>query len=202
MALQRTRGDTIVSQAGLAVSNSYDLSMDNIDACALQVTYTDATPVAKTFLDANVNTTSEVITITAHGFFTGLKVAASNAGGTLPGGLSTTNYYVIVVTSSTIKLASTLALAVAGTPVDITSAAGGGTHSLTPAALGGIVVKLQTSNDGTNFADLSSYTVTISAAGTTMWNLVDQYARYVRILHTPSAGAINLTVVLNAKALS
>lgn len=195
----RTRGDTLVAQTGLATSYSYDLDLSEIDGCALQVTYTDATPVAKTFVDGDVDTTENTITKTSHGFVSGLKVAATSDG-TLPGGLSTTNYYVIVVSSSVIKLATSLANAVAGTAVDITSAAGGGTHTLTPAALGSVVVKAQASNDGTNFADLSGVTVTISAAGTTLWNVVDPFYRYLRILHTPSAGALNLTVVLNAKA--
>lgn len=201
MALQQVRGDTLVSQTGLAVSYNYDLCMDRIDLAGLQVTYTDVTGSAKTFTDSNVNTSTDVITISAHGYYTGEKVAATT-NGTLPAGLSATNYYVIVVSSSTIKLATSAANAALGTAVDITAAAGGGTHTLTPAALGSVVVKLQASNDGTNYADVASYTVTISAAGTTNWSLVDYAFRYVRILHTPSAGVINLTVVLNAKSRS
>jgi hypothetical protein len=196
--MNRSRGDTLVSQTGLATSYSYDLCLDQIDGCAIQVVYTDATPAAKTFVDGDVDVSANTITKASHGFVSGLKVAATTDG-VLPGGLSATNYYVIVVSSSVFKLASSLANAVAGTAVDITSAAGGGTHTLTPASLGGVVVKLQRSNDGTNFDDHASHTVTISAAGNKVWELVDPFYRYVRILHTPSAGAVNLTATLNAK---
>ncbi len=150
-------------------------------------------------LTTSLNLTANTVTITAHGLGSGVKGQLTTTGG-LPTGLSTsTDYFVIVVDANTIKLATSLANAVAGTAVDLTGE-GTGVHTFTPTALSGAVVKLQTSNDGTNFEDLSSYTVTISAAGTKMWNLVDRFDRYVRILHTPSAGAINLTVLLNAKA--
>ena len=197
--MERVRGDTIVSQPGLATSYYYDLALDKIDGLALQVTYTNATPVADTFVDNDVTTETDSITLTAHGFFSGLKVAATTSG-VLPGGLSATDYFVIVVDANTVKLATSLDNAAAGTAVEITSAAGGGTHTLTPSALGSVVIKAQASNDGINFEDLSGITVTVSAAGTKIWNIVDPFYRYLRILHTPSAGAVNLTVVLNAKA--
>jgi hypothetical protein len=50
--------------------------------------------------------------------------------GTLPGGLSTgTNYFIIKLSSTTFKLATTIANAVAGTPINITNA-GSGTHTV------------------------------------------------------------------------
>ena len=88
-----------------------------------------------TFLDANVNTATDTITITGHGFTTGLVVdLTQTGGGALPTGLSTgTAYYVIRVDANNIKLATTAANAFAGTPVvDITSAAAGGTHGVQP----------------------------------------------------------------------
>jgi len=90
---------------------------------------------AATFLDANVNTATDTITITGHGFTTGLVVdLTQTGGGALPTGLSTlTAYYVIRVDANNIKLATTAANAFAGTPVvDITSAAAGGTHGVQP----------------------------------------------------------------------
>jgi len=91
--------------------------------------------VAASFLDANVNTSTDTITITAHGFTTGLVVDLyQSGGGALPTGLSAaTAYYVIKVDANNIKLATTAANAFAGTPVvDITSAAAGGTHYVQP----------------------------------------------------------------------
>lgn len=86
---------------------------------------------AFTFLDADVNTSTDVITIDSNKYlYTGQAVVASTTG-TLPSGLSATTYYVIYVSDTTIKLATTVANANAGTAVDITAAAGGGTHTLT-----------------------------------------------------------------------
>jgi hypothetical protein len=89
-----------------------------------------ATP--KTFTADNTN---EQLAITAHGMFTGDGIAkVSNSGGALPSGLlSTTNYWVIVVDANTIKLASTKANAIAGTPVNFTTN-GTGTQTFTPPA--------------------------------------------------------------------
>jgi hypothetical protein len=145
-----------------------------------------------TTLSLSANT----ITITAHPYALGTKVALTTAG-SLPTGLSATNYYVIPVDVNTIKLASSLANAVAGTAVDITTE-GGGTHTLTAATSTSNVLKLQKSNDSTNWTDISSMTVTIATTtGTSLFEIVDPSYRYLRILYTPSAGQINLTSYLN-----
>lgn len=85
---------------------------------------------AVTFLDAAVNATTDIITIAGHGLITGDRVVASTTG-TLPAGLTAIKYWVIRASDSTIQLASSLANALAGTAVNITAAAGGGTHTLT-----------------------------------------------------------------------
>jgi NAD-dependent DNA ligase len=100
---------------------------------------------------------------------------------------------------STISLASSLANAVLGTKVSITGAGTTADAALTPAALAGVVVKAQMSNDGTNYTDISGDTVTISAAGSILWDLGAVTYRYLRILETPSTGALNLTLNFNAK---
>src|SRR3990167_110677 len=84
------------------------------------------------FLDADVNTGTDVITVPSNQFlYTGQAVALTNSGGALPTGLSATTYYVIYVSDTTIKLATSRANADDGTAVNITAAAGGGTHTLT-----------------------------------------------------------------------
>lgn len=91
-----------------------------------------ATTTFKTFVDADVNTGTEVITISSHGFSTGDRVQLSNTDGTLPGGISVlTDYFVIKTAANTLKLAASLSDAFAGTAINISSAAGGGTHTLT-----------------------------------------------------------------------
>lgn len=69
------------------------------------------------------------ITITTHGFLTGDPVIYK-VGVAVPTGLvSGTTYFVIKVDANTLKLATTLALALAGTAIDITDY-GNGTHAL------------------------------------------------------------------------
>jgi hypothetical protein len=83
------------------------------------------------FVDGDVSVAADTITETAHGLATGLPIRLSTTG-TLPAGLATaTTYYVIRVDADTIQLATTYANAVAGTNIDITAAAGAGTHTLT-----------------------------------------------------------------------
>lgn len=78
---------------------------------------------------------TDLLTISSHGYFTGLKLQVSTTT-TLPGGLSaSTDYYVIYVSANTFKLATSLANALAGTYIDITSA-GTGTHTATPSGAG------------------------------------------------------------------
>ena len=68
--------------------------------------------------------------VTNNSLATGVRVQATTTG-TLPAGLSlATNYYIIAIDSAQAKLASSLANAVAGTPIDITDA-GTGTHTFT-----------------------------------------------------------------------
>lgn len=81
-----------------------------------------------TFADADVNTGDDTITENGHPLQDGDAVTVSNSGGALPGGLAAaTTYYVVSRAANTFKLATTKG----GAAVDITSAAGGGTHTLT-----------------------------------------------------------------------
>ena len=86
---------------------------------------------AKTFVDANVTPATDNINITAHGFLTSDAVKFSTTG-VLPAGIvAGTEYYIIRIDADNIKLAISIANALAGTPVlDITGAAGGGTHTV------------------------------------------------------------------------
>jgi hypothetical protein len=87
--------------------------------------------------DNDVNAGSGVITKAAHGFATGDKVTYTDGGGTSVGGLvDGGTYYVIRLTSSTLKLAATYANATAGSPTAIAITDGVGTnHKLTYGAM-------------------------------------------------------------------
>lgn len=84
-----------------------------------------------TFVDADVDIFVDDITIVGHGYTTGQTVDLFNTGGALPIPFAVaTTYFVIVLDVDTIQLASSVANAFAGTEILITSAAGGGTHTI------------------------------------------------------------------------
>lgn len=97
----------------------------------LSLTVKSRTGYSRTFVDAAVTTGTDRIALPGHTFSTGDLVRLSNSGGAVPAGLVTTRpYYVIKVDDGVIKLASSSANATSGTAVDITAAAGGGTHTI------------------------------------------------------------------------
>lgn len=186
--------DSLDQQTGTLASATTltNVNIKEASGYSLVVSATVASSSAKTFQDADVNVSTDRITITSHGFVTGRKVAASTSVA-LPTGLSATDYYVIKVDANTIKLASSLNNALAGTAVDITAAAGGGTHTLTPAALASCSYKLQGSIDDTTFVDLGvSNNVTTTADF--IHEKVDPQFNYVRVVWAISAGQVDYVV--------
>ncbi len=182
-----------LTNSALLVNKDYNLAQ--ADSVSYQLNYSDAAPAAKGFVAANVTPAADTITITSHGFTTGLKVALT--GTNLPGGLSATNYWIVKIDANTIKLASSLANATATpvVPVDITSAGTTSDALLTPSALSQ-VVKLQQSNDGITFFDVSGLTVTVSSAGNTLWLVAAPPCLWHRVVVTPTTGALTLSVVV------
>ena len=91
----------------------------------------EAGTVTFDFVDGDVNVGTDTITETAHGLVTGDVVRLTSTG-TLPAGLAlATDYYVIRIDNDNFKLAASAVNAEQGTPVTITAAAGGGTHTVT-----------------------------------------------------------------------
>lgn len=79
----------------------------------------------ETFTSANVNTTDDTITISGTKLVTGTKVRFTTAG-SLPTGLAiSTDYWIIRVNSTTIKVASSIYNAKYGTAIDLTGAGSG-----------------------------------------------------------------------------
>ena len=113
---------------------------------------------------------------TQNNFGFGLVVQFTT-GTTLPTGISlATDYYVVPVSSSTFKVATTLANAIAGTCVDYTDT-GTGNQTATPVALAGASIILQGSNDNeTTWATVPNSSQTISADGSWVFEL--DYIRY------------------------
>ena len=151
----------------------------------LDLTVTTAT--AATFTAA----VTDICTAVAHGYYTGLKVAATTDT-TLPAGLSATNYYVIRIDADTFKLATNAANALAGTAVNITDT-GTGVHTLTPAALAGASYKLQGSMDGTTYFDLS-VTNNVTATAQFIHEKLSPMYNYVRVVWAMTAGQVAYNV--------
>ena len=95
-----------------------------------------------------VSTSDETLRILEHRFVQGQRVTYNNGGGSNIGGLSSgTAYYVSFDTANTIKLATSLVNANNGTLINLTSAGGGTTHTLT-AAFDGINTKFKLTHNG------------------------------------------------------
>jgi hypothetical protein len=158
------------------------------------------TPTAKVFTADNA---TETFTTVAHGYTTGLKGQTTNSGGGLPTGLSAgTDYFVIVVTADTFKLATSLANALAGTNLTI-STDGTGTQTFTPTSIAGANVKLQKSNtpsDSLSWVDEGNAT-NITADGYTFLEKVDPSAKAMRVAFTLTAGSLSATNYILGKGV-
>lgn len=87
-----------------------------------------------TFVDADVNTGTDLIAKALHGMTTGAgPYRLSNAGGALPSGTglaADTDVWIYAPTTGTFGFATSKANALSATLINITSASGGGTHTI------------------------------------------------------------------------
>jgi hypothetical protein len=100
---------------------SADLNTDVPASTNLQVVLLDDSTITKNFTDANVNTTTNRITITSHGFIDGIPVLYTALSGSIGGLTSGSSYYVNRVDANTVELESTFN----GGAIDLTSVATG-----------------------------------------------------------------------------
>lgn len=188
------------TQYGILPDGAAFIDISDKDSAAFQVTVTDVTPAAATSAAASW-ATSDIITLTAHGFFTGL-VGQVTTSGALPTGISAaTNYYVRALTVDTISLYDTYAHATAasGTTgiVNITNI-GSGNHTFTPTALD-VDIQPEYSLNGTDFWTVTGEDEAVTATGTYGWKITDTFAPMVRIGATVNAGAANIAGYYYAK---
>jgi hypothetical protein len=174
--MRRTNGTTLAS-TDLASTQRYSIDLKEAQSASVQVIYSDANPAAVIVNESDVDADENTFTSVAHGYVTGLKVAATT-NGTLPAPMTATDYYVIRVDDETFKIATSLANAEAGTAVNL-SDVGVDNTTFTPATSAGNIAKLQESNDNVNWTDVASATVTIA---TTAGNAVWEYSRSARYL--------------------
>lgn len=196
--------DLIDRPSGVAFSeDSEKINLDDLETLSLQIIH-GAAETTETFEDGDVDVDEDTITITGHGLVTGADVALTTSG-SLPGGLSATDYFVIVVDADTIQLATSLSNAQAGTAVDITSAAGGGTHTLTHGTKGG-AVQVQVSNvdnpsEDADWTNKGSATNISGAAASAVieYEAKDLSHKWMRVEYTHTDGQYPLEVIANAK---
>jgi hypothetical protein len=110
----------------------YVITADGEGVTGEEVSYTALADI--TFVDGDIVVGDDTIAYTAHGMSTGDgPFRLSNAGGALPTGTGIavdTNVWIIAESADLFKLATSRANALALTDIDITAAAGTGTHTL------------------------------------------------------------------------
>lgn len=195
--IQSSTAETVATAASVG---SAAVDVKQAKSVNILAAVTNSAPAAGTFTAVAA---TDVITKTAHGYLTGLKVQVSTTT-TLPAGLSAaTDYFVIKIDADTFYLATSLVNAQAGTRIDITSA-GTGTHTVTPTALAGASVKLQATLDAVVSASTVYFDVPICGTGdasksqaiTATANLsvsdIDPSYSFVRAYYTLTAGQLSV----------
>lgn len=113
----------------IALGRKYEVKVKGPGVTATTVAYTTLADL--TFADADVTVATDTIAEPSHGMSTGAGPFRLSTTGVLPAGLAAdTDYWIISVDANSYKLASSKANATALAAVDITGAAGGGTHTL------------------------------------------------------------------------
>jgi hypothetical protein len=185
------------SSAYSARSATYDAGSYGLDSFSCVAVLDVDTPAAVIVASASIVFATGTWTSAAHGFSTGLKVQLTTSSALPAPLLVATDYYVIVVTANTFKLASTLNNAIAGTAITL-SDAGVGNQTVTPVALAGGAIKLQQSNDGSTWVDLGSSTnVTVDA--NVLLEKDRPTCRYISVYVTLTAGHISASFQILGK---
>jgi len=164
-------------QSGVStyVAADYEVDVSKLHTSAyLLATWALSNGADKTFTDTEVAVADDEITISTHGYTSGM-VAQLTTTGTLPAGLAgSTDYWIYVKDVDTIKLATSAANLAAGTYVNITAASGGGTHTVDVNTAAG-TVKFWYSSDG------STKEKEVDATGANMAS-VTKYVEIVSVL--------------------
>lgn len=180
----------------------------NVDAAALvlasgsgasPLTALSATPLA-TGANSEVNLTDNTVTIPNNGYTTGFKVQLTTTG-TLPSPLAlATDYFLIVVDDNTVKFATSLANALAGTAIDITDVGSdGAVNTVTGVALAGAQIEFFASNDenGT-WTSLQSAT-SIAADGSVLLVQPNVAYRYFKVVKSLTSGQVDVKALVLVK---
>jgi hypothetical protein len=124
-----TWAETNVAPTAASVESRFLRKNGGLDESTTKTVF-DGLDVSKTFVDADVNITTDSIQEVAHEFLTGDLCVLSTTG-VLPAPLAVnTTYYIIRVDADNFRFATSYANAKSATPINITSALGGGTHTV------------------------------------------------------------------------
>lgn len=150
---------------------------------------------------SEIDVTANSVSIPTHGLSEGLKVTLTTTG-TLPAGLATaTPYYLIIVDDDNVKFASSLANALAGTAVDITTeGSSAGVNTVVVAALAGSFV-MRGSLDGDVWFDISA-SQTISSETEYLFSLTSPTVRYLALGVDIDSGQLTVDQTYLGKGLA
>ena len=136
-------------------TNTFKL-LDDIQSFTLTFDATDTSVVS---------ISADTLTFRNHRFLTGQRVTYNDGGGTAIGGLADGVYFIIKVDQNTIQLATNASNAAAGTAIDLTSGAAGGSHTLN-VAFDGVNTKFSaTHSSGTKAAVSRAGQISLSING-------------------------------------
>lgn len=143
-------------------------------------------------VNSEVDVTANTLAIPNDGFPIGFKVRATTTG-TLPAPLALlTDYFIIPVDADTIQLATSLANAEAGIPINITNqGSSGAVNTLTGVALAGATLTFQKSNNGTDWINIQSAT-SITVDTTVAIQQTDVSYRYFKAVKALTAGSVDI----------
>lgn len=149
-----------------------------------------------------VDTADNEVTIPAHGYVTGVAVTLTSTG-TLPAGLATaTTYYLIVVDENTVKFASSLVNALAGTAIDITNeGSSAGVNTLVVTALAGDIVLQGALDLAGPWFDLAPAQA-LGSETEFLFALTNPGTRYVAIYGDLDSGVVSIAQRALGKGLS
>ena len=125
-------------------TNTFKL-LDDIQSFTLTFDATDTSVVS---------ISGDTLTFRNHRFLTGQRVTYNDGGGTAIGGLADGVYFIIKVDQNTIQLATNASNAAAGTAIDLTSGAAGGSHTLN-VAFDGVNTKFSATHSSGTKASIS-----------------------------------------------
>lgn len=192
--------DKLIYDNESLIGASYNSSAVKIDSChtlAIQSSYTVAS--TKSFLTAAVTVATSRITIPSHGFVTGIACTLTTDGADLPAPLAVlTTYYVIKIDASTIKLATSLNNANAGTAITLSDAGTAASTLNVVITAATVALSIEQSLDSSTWFSMSDAVAITSSANSLLYR-ADSASKYVRLVAVVSGGQANLTSRILAK---